>query len=86
MDRTISMKDHVKTKCKAAMMNVLQIKEARKFLSVKACKKLVIYLVISHLDHANALLVGLQKLTLDQLQQVQNMVARLVLNKKKYES
>ena len=62
------------------------MKAAWKFLSRKTCEKLVISLVISHLDYANALLVGLSKLTLDQLQQIQNMEAKMVLNKKKYDS
>ena len=68
LDRTLSMKDHVKTKCKAAMINLLQIKVARKFLSRKAREKLVIFLVISHLDCVNARLVGLPQSILDQLQ------------------
>ena len=58
LDRTLSMKDHVKTKCKAAIINLLQIKAASKFLSRKASEKLVISWVISHLDYTNALLVG----------------------------
>ena len=80
------MKDHVMTKCKAGMINLLQIKAARKFISRKDCAKLVISLVISHLDYTNALLVELPKSTLDQPQQVQNMSTKIVLNKKKYDS
>ena len=86
LDRTFSMKDHVMAKCKVAKINLLWIKAASKFLSRKACGKLMIFLVISHLDYTNGLLVGLPKSTLDQQQQVQNMAAKIVLNKKKYDS
>ena len=71
LDRTLSMKDHVESKFKTAMINQLWIKAASKFLSRKACEKLVIFLVISHLDHANALLLGVPNSTLHQLQRVQ---------------
>ena len=67
--RTFSMKDHVKTKFEAAMIKLQQIKSARKLLSRKNCETLVISLVISNLDFANGLLVGLPKSILDQLQQ-----------------
>ena len=46
LDSTLSMKDHVKTKCKAAMINLLKIKASRKFLSRKACEKIVISIVM----------------------------------------
>ena len=73
-------------KCKAAMINLLKIRAARKFLTRKACTKMVISLVISHFDYANSLLVGLKQVSLNQLQRVQNMAAKIVLNKSKYDS
>ena len=45
-----------------------------------------ISLVISHLDYANCLLIGLPQVSLDQLQRVQNIAAKIVLNKSKYGS
>ena len=58
------------------MLNLLKIKAARKYLTRKACAKLTISLVISHFDYANAILVGLPKVSLDKLQRVQNMAAK----------
>ena len=43
-------------------------------------------LVISHLDYANAILVGLPETNIHKLQWVQNMAAKLILNKDKYNS
>ena len=68
------------------MINLLHLQAARKFLSIKTHEKLTISLVISHLDYANALLLGLQKSALDELQWAQNMAAKIGLNKKKYDS
>ena len=68
------------------MINLLKIKVTRKFLTKEAYAKLTISLVISHLDYAHSLLVGLPQVSLDQLQRVQNIVAEIVLNKSKYDS
>ena len=43
-------------------------------------------LVISHLDYANALVGGLPICSIDQLQRVQNIAAKIVLGKGRYDS
>ena len=43
-------------------------------------------LVISHLDYANAILVGLPETDIHKLHWVQNMVAKLIFNKDKHDS
>ena len=43
-------------------------------------------LVMSHLDYANSILVGLPKVSIDQLQRVQSIAAKIVLGGSKYES
>ena len=68
------------------MLSVVLIKATRKFLTKEACTKLTFSLVISHLDYANCLLVGLPQVSLDQMQRVQNIVAKIFLNKSKYDS
>ena len=52
-------------------------------LTEETCKTLVMGLVISHLDYANAVLVGLPETDIHKLQCVQNMAAKLILNKDK---
>ena len=75
LDSTLNFKEHIKTKCKAAMLNLLKIKVTRKFLARKASSRAVIALVMSHLDYTNSILVGLPKACINLLQRVQNMVA-----------
>ena len=68
------------------MLNLLKIKETRKYLTKEACANAVIALVMTHLDYANSILVGLPKASINQLQRVENMTARIVLQRDKYES
>ena len=67
------------------MLN-LKIKATRKFLTKKASSKEVIALVTSHLDYANSILVGLPKVSIYQLQRVQNIAAKIVLGRSIYKS
>ena len=68
------------------MFNLLKIKATRKFLTKQASSKAVIALVASHLDYANRILVGLPKVSIDQLQRVQNIAAKIVLVRSKYKN
>ena len=86
LDSALNFKKHIKTKCKAAMFNLQRIRAARKYLTRPAGNKLMVSLVISHLDYANGLLGGLPKCTIDQPQRVQNIAAKIVLGKGKYDS
>ena len=51
LDSVLNFKEHIKIKCKAAMLNLLKIKATRKFLTKKASSKAVIVLVMLHLDY-----------------------------------
>ena len=86
LDSCLTFEEHVKQKCKAAMLNFIKIKAIRPSLTAAACHTLVLMLCISHLDYANALLYGMTKKLKSKYQRIQNMCAKLVLNKKKYDS
>ena len=81
MDSKLDFKQHIKAKCKVAMLNLHRIEAARTHLIRTACNKLVVALVLFHLDYVNSLLVYISK-----LQVVQNMAAKITLGKKKYDS
>ena len=68
------------------MWNLQKLKVICDILTEETCKTLVLGLVISHLDYANAILVGLPESDIHKLQWVQNMVAKLILNKDKHDS
>ena len=86
MDEVLSFKYHVKMKCKSAMFNLVCIKRLRPSLTVEAANILVMGLVISHLDYANSILIGIPDVTIKQLQRVQNIAAKVVLQADKYAS
>ena len=73
-------------KCKSAMFNLVWIKRLRPSLTVEAANILVMGLVISHLDYANSILIVVLDVTIKQLQCVQNIAAKVVLQADKYAS
>ena len=81
LDLSLTFKDHIIAKSKAATINIIKIRNIRKYLNQDTCHKLVITLVLSHLDYLNSLLSGLPDSSINILQKVQNSAARLVLGK-----
>ena len=86
LDETLNFKEHIKRKCRSAMLNYFKIKNIRKFLTQDATETLVLSLVISHLDYCNVILYGISQCELAKLQRVQNMCAKLVLSRRKSDS
>ena len=68
------------------MINLQQIKLIRPFLNPEACTTLMLGLVISHLDYCNSILVGLPDVSINRMQRVQNLAAKVVLGKSKMDS
>ena len=86
LDQNLSIKLHIKQKCRAATANYQRISIIRKYLTVSACKQIVHGLITSHIDYCNSLCYGLPKCEIKKLQRVQNMAAKLVLGKGKIDS
>jgi len=86
LDDTLSFKEHIKIKCRNAMLNFFKIKSIRKYLTEDATETLVLSLVISHLDYCNVILYGISDSDLSKLQRIQNMCAKLVLNRRRRDS
>ena len=63
------------------MLNLLKVKAARKNLTRTTCNKIVVALVLSHLDYTNGILGGLPKSNIDKMQAVQSMAAKIILGK-----
>ena len=70
VDEKLNFKIHIANKCRIAMWNLQKLKAICNILTEETCKTLVMGLVISHLDYANAILVGLPKTDIHKLQQV----------------
>ena len=86
LDRELSFHEYIVDKCKKAMFNIYRLRQLRIHLSRKSLEQLVHSLVLSQLDYCSILLYGLPKSSLIKLQRVQNCAAKLILNKRKYDS
>ena len=86
LDTSLSFEIFVKNKCIKAMVNLKRIQRIRRIISRDNCHKLVLSLVITHLDYANSLLFGISDIHLNKLQRIQNAAAKTICNKGKYDS
>ena len=79
LDCNLSLYAHITNKCKVACFNMYRIRKIRRHLSLDSCKVLMQSLVISHLDYANGIYIGLPQRSIDLMQRVQNMAAKVTL-------
>ena len=79
-------KKHITIKCKIAMANLFKILNIHEFLTKESCEILILGLVILHLNYNNALLWGLLDVDMNRFQYVQNISAKTVCLKKKFNS
>jgi hypothetical protein len=86
LDKNLNFENHVNNKCRIASWNLQKIRRIRPYMDSATCKTIIQSLVISHLDYANCLLANITKKQISKLQRVQNMAAKTVLNRSKYES
>ena len=68
------------------MWNLQRFKAICPFLTTEACHTVVRGIVCSHLDYANAIFAGLPDHEISNLQRVQNIAAKFVLNRTWYDS
>ena len=59
LDRQLTFKYHITSKCQIAMLNIQHIKNIRHLLTHDAMETLVLGTVMSHLDYCNGIVVGL---------------------------
>ena len=83
LDSQLSFKEHIKTKCKSAVLNIIRIQNIRKYLDKDTTHMLIKSLALSHLDYANSLLMGLPAKTIKIMQNIQNLAAKVILGKQK---
>ena len=82
-DKHLSMEYQVHHIKKVCRMQIRKISHIRQYLSQEACNILVVCMVTSRLDYGNALLYGINKKLIAELQKVQNTAARLTIRSKK---
>ena len=58
------------------MVNLVKICNIRKYLTEDATKTLLVGLVLSHLDYANAILAGLPECDINKMQRIENIASQ----------
>ena len=86
LEEMLSLKKMVNHICRVTIGNLQKLKIIRKCLTKSAATKVVLGLVISHLDYANALYSGLPDIDIKKLQRIQNMAAKMVVGYDRYDS
>ena len=86
MDKHLNYQKHIVNKCNKAQWNLSKIRNLTPHLSVKNTNQLVLSLLILHIDFSNGLMTGLPNKSYKALQHVQNMSAKIILNKSYRES
>ena len=86
LDSSLNCKANVTKKCAVAMANLQRIKSIHHLLDANTTASLCISLCMSHIDYTNALLYGLPDSTINKMQQVWNMCAKLALRKQRWDS
>ena len=86
LDKNLNYKHHVGNICSKAMCIFFKIHNICQYLNRSASETLLLGLCVSHLDYSNLMLSGLPEVTVDRLQRVQNICAKLVLRRKKSNS
>ena len=86
LDSNLTFKEHVKTKSKPAISNILRLMHIRKYIDQGTCEILMFSLVLSHLDYSNGIMFGATDHVINTLQKVQNWAAKLTLKRKKFSS
>ena len=79
-DSNMNFNVHITKTCNLFFYFLYNIRRIRKYLTYESTQKLVIALVIGHLDYCNSLFYGLPANQINKLQRVQNVAARLVSN------
>ena len=81
LDENLSFAKHATMKCKAAMWNIHRIRNIHSYLDKSTCESLVVSLVTPHLDYGNGLLIGATDTVIGKFQRIQNIAAKLILNR-----
>ena len=77
-DQTLSMTDHVKGIIKTVNFFLRCIYRIRRYITKESCNHLARSLILSRLDYANGLMLGISAKDRKQLQKLQNRAARIV--------
>ena len=73
---TYSVAHRIKVKSRIAILNLLKMRNARRYLNKDSCQIVVQGLVISHLDYCNSIRIGIPDDTLKHFERIQVISAK----------
>ena len=80
LDSELSMKQHVTKVAGSCFYHLRRVKQIGRLVGKDVTAQLVSAIILSRLDYCNALLAGLPCATIEPLERLQKVTARLVLN------
>ena len=83
-DADFSFSEHIKRTCKACFLQMRDLCRIRKYLTSEVAVLAANALVSSHLDYCNSLFRGLSGFNQHKLQSIQNSLAHILTNHRKY--
>ena len=86
LDPNLNFNKQTSSICSAANYHIRALKHIRNCISTKTANTIACTLISSKLDYCNALLANTSDHNLDRLQRVQNLAARIVTKRTRYES
>ena len=86
IDEELTLNNHITYICKSCYHYLRDIRTVRSYLTTSSAKIIVHSVISAKLDYCNSLFVDIPDFLITKLQCVQNAVARIVLNLKKYDS
>jgi hypothetical protein len=84
-DNIFSLVPHINQTCRAARFHLRNLGKIRKYMDYESTTMLIHAFITSRLDNLNGLLHGLPSNQISKLQKIQNMAARLLTRKAKYD-
>ena len=84
MDSHVTLEEHISNVCRVAQFHLFNIGRIRRYLTQGAAEQLVHAFITSRLDYCNSLLGGLPARSIDRLQRIQNIAARIVTLTKRH--
>ncbi len=85
MDHALNMDAHIQRLCQTSVGHLMNIADVRRCLTKEAAETLIHAFVTSRLDFCNGLLFGVSAASLQKLQRVQNMAARILTGTRKHQ-
>ncbi|KAJ8039461.1 hypothetical protein HOLleu_17189 [Holothuria leucospilota] len=86
LDESLNLKYHINMKARAAALAMSNLKKIRHYLDRSSCLKLANATIFWHMDYCNGLFFNLPESTLHPLQRIQNLTAKLILGRSKFDS